>query len=108
MEFAQLRLADLGRGIGERAGSRLGFWKRNDVADALGAGHQHGDPVQSERNAAVWWRAKAQRIEQKAELGAGFIGADAQKLKDHRLQLMLVDADRATAKLRAVEHQIVS
>ena len=42
-----------------------------------------------------------------ADLGARLLGIDAQQLEHRCLQLLTMDAHRATANLRAVERQIV-
>ena len=44
--------------------------ERDHVADRLGAGHQHDDAVEAERDAAVRRRAVLERVEQEAELRA--------------------------------------
>ncbi len=41
MQLLQLRIADLGRGVGKRVLGRLGFREGHHVANGLGAGHQH-------------------------------------------------------------------
>ena len=44
------------------------FGKAIDVAQRLGAGEQHREPVHAERDAAVRRRAELERVEQEAEL----------------------------------------
>ena len=53
MHFAQLLLADLGGRVGERIRGRLRLRERDDVANAVGAGHVHDQPVETERNATM-------------------------------------------------------
>ncbi len=53
-------------------------------------------------------RAVVQRIEQEAELGAGFLLADAQQLEHRALHVRAVDADRTTADLVAIEDHVVA
>ncbi len=48
-----------------------------------------------------------QGVEQEAELGAGFVGADAQRGEHLALHLGAVDAHRAAADLPAIEHHVV-
>src|SRR6185437_15762772 len=52
VKLAKLRLADFRGCIGEWVGCSLGLRKSDDLADAIGACHEHGEPVDAEGDAA--------------------------------------------------------
>ena len=62
---------------------------------------------QPEGDTAVRWGPVAQRLEQETERLTGLAGLDAQQFEHRALQVLAVDADRATADLGAVQHQVV-
>src|SRR5271169_2378889 len=68
VQVPQLLLADGGRRVGERTGGGLRLRERDDLADAVGARHQHDEPVEAESDAAVRRRPEPERLEQEAEL----------------------------------------
>src|SRR2546429_7551238 len=51
MQLPQLRFAHLRRRIGERIRGRLGLREGDHLADAVGAGHEHGQPIEPKGNA---------------------------------------------------------
>ena len=53
MQFAQLRFFHHAGRPGQQALRALGLGEGDDVADALGPGHQRGDAVEAESQAAV-------------------------------------------------------
>ena len=52
-------------------------------------------------------RAVLQRVQQEAELLAGFLGADLQRAEHLALHFLAVDTDRAAADFPAVQHHVV-
>src|SRR3546814_11283512 len=78
------------------------------VADRLGAGHQRGDAIDAEGDAAVRRRAVPERVEQEAELRLGLLRADAQQLAHRALHRRALVADRTAAYLAPAAHHAVS
>ncbi len=107
VQVAQLLLRDLGRRVGQRAGGGLRLREGDDVTDRVGAGHQHREPVEAERDPAMWRRAVLERVEQEAELLLGLLRADAEHLEHGRLHIIAMDTHRAAADLGAVQHHVV-
>ena len=107
VHLAQLLLADLGGRVGQRIRRRLRLRERDDVADAVRAGHVHDQAIETERDATMRRRAELQRVEQEAELELRFFGADAQQFEHRRLHVLAVDTHRTTGDLAAVEHEVV-
>jgi len=70
-------------------------------------GHQHGEAIEAEGNAPVRWRAELECIEQEAEFLLRLLRRDPEQLEHRGLHLLAVDAHRAAADLRAVQHQVV-
>ncbi|KAG1241167.1 hypothetical protein G6F68_016956 [Rhizopus microsporus] len=81
MQFFQLLLVHFRRCIGQQILRALRLREGDHVADRFGAGHHRDDAVQAEGDAAVRRRAVLQRIQQVAELLAGFLGADLQRAR---------------------------
>src|SRR6516162_396545 len=88
VQVAQLLLADRSGRFGEQVGRGLGLWERDQLADAVRPRHQHRQAIEPEGDPAMGWCAETQRIEQKAELVARFLGVDAEQLEHRRLQLL--------------------
>src|SRR5688572_2026058 len=87
-----------GRAFEERA--RAGrLRERDDLAEAMGAREQHGDAVQSDRDAPMRRSAVLQGLEQEPELRLRLFAADAEHLEDTLLHCALVNADRSAAQL---------
>src|SRR3546814_17825940 len=74
------------------------------VADRLGAGHQRGDAIDAEGDAAVRRRAVPKRVEQEAVLRLGLLLADAQQLEHRALHRREMAADRAADDVIVVEN----
>src|SRR6266705_6831085 len=104
VQLAQLLLVHRRRGMREQILRPLRLWERDDVADGLGTRHHGDDAVQAEGDASVRRRAVLQRFEQKAELLLSFIGPDRKRAEHLRLHFLAVDAHRAAADLRTVQH----
>src|SRR5262245_11089282 len=88
---------DRSRRAGPGIESAAGLGERDDLADRAHPGEQHADPVPTERDAAVWWRAVLERFEQEAELVVRVLGRDAEQVEHPPLHIRAVDTDRAAA-----------
>src|SRR6266511_616247 len=80
----------------------------DDVAERLGDGEEHHEPVHAERDAAVRRRAELERVEEEAELRLRVLRRDPHRLEDAGLHLGVVEPDGAAADLEAVEHDVVA
>ena len=107
VQLAQLLLVDRARRVGEQVLRALRLREGDHVAERLGAGHQHHEAVEADRDAAVRRRAVLQRVEQEAELGARFLGVDLERAEHLALHVLAVDPHRAAAELEAVQHDVV-
>ena len=106
-ELAQLACVDWGRRARERVRSAGGLWERDHVPDRAEA-RQHGhDAIEPERDPAQRGRTEAEGLEQEAEALAGLVRRDAQCVEDPLLERGVVDADRPSADLPAVQHHVV-
>src|SRR6185295_5491549 len=79
VQLAQLLLVDRARRVREQVLRTLRLRERDDVAQRFGAGHQHDEAVEADRDAAVRRRAVLQRVEQEAELRLRLVGADLER-----------------------------
>src|SRR5712691_9903566 len=107
VQLAQLLFVHRRRSVREQILRALRLGEGDDVADGFGAGHHGDDPVQAEGDAAVRRRAVLQRLEQKSELLLRFLGPDRKRAEYLGLNFLAVDAHRAAADLRAVQHHVV-
>ncbi len=107
MQLAQLLLVDFRGRLRQQILGALRLREGDHVADRFGAGHHGDDAVQAEGDAAVRRRAILQRVQQVAELLAGFLGADLQRAEHLALHFLAVDTDRAAADFPAVQHHVV-
>src|SRR5712671_1202298 len=107
VQLAQLFLVHGRRRMREQVLRALRLGEGDDVADGFGAGHHGDDPVQAEGDAAVRRRAVLQRLEQKSELLLRFLGSDRKRAEYLGLDFLAMDAHRAPADLRAVQHHVV-
>ncbi len=107
MQFPQLRLADLGRRIHQQIRGGLSLREGDHVADAVRAGHQHRQPVETKGDAAVRRGAELERIEQESEFQSRLFRRNPQQVEHGGLQFLIVDSHRAAADLRTVEHHVV-
>src|SRR5690349_22735263 len=107
VELAQLLLVDRRRRVHEQILGALRLRESDDVADRFGARHHGDDAVQAEGDAAVRGRAVLERLQQEPELLLRLLGTDRKGPEHLRLHLLAVDAHRAAADLRAVQHHVV-
>ena len=106
-ELVELRLRDLGRRTAHRVEPRLVLRERDHVAQVRLAREHHRHAVDAERDPAVRRRAHGERVEQEAELRPLLVGAEREQVEDLRLDVRLVDPERAAAELVAVDDQVV-
>ena len=66
----------------------------DDVANAIGACDEHDEAIEAQRDSAMRRRAKAEGLQQMAELVGLLFGGHAERVKELRLQLPLVNSDR--------------
>src|SRR6266508_6168348 len=106
-ELTQLFLGRGGRRPGERVGAGLRLGERRHVSDRVLAGHQHHQPVDPHRDAAVRGHAVPERSQQVAELFLGLLGRETQHLEDPSLHVGTLDADAPAAELEPVQREVV-
>ena len=83
-----------GRGrAGQRVDAAAGLRERDRLSDRVHAGEQRGDPVPAERDAAVWGRAKGERLQQESELLLGFGLIQPHHRENPFLNVAAVDTD---------------
>ena len=99
VQFAKLSFAYLSGRIHQEIRSSLRLGKGNHVADAVGTGHEHREPVETKGNAAMRRCPQLERIEQESELQTSLVRGYAQQVEDGGLQFLIVDPDRAPANL---------
>src|SRR5262249_62128003 len=97
-----LRRRDRGRRPGQRVEPAPRLRERDDLADRVGAGEQHADPVPAERDATVRWRTVLERLQQETELLARLRKLDAEQVEHPPLHAGAGDTPRAAADLVAV------
>ncbi|RMO71602.1 hypothetical protein ALQ35_05713 [Pseudomonas fluorescens] len=107
MQLAQRLGIHHARSLGHHVRSTLGFREGNHFTDRLGAGHQHHQTVQTERQATVRRCAVFQGVEQETKLLFLFRFVDAQQAEDRLLHLFAVDTDRTATQLSAIEHHVI-
>src|SRR5882672_9418905 len=107
MQLAQLLLVHRRRSMREQVLGALRLGEGDHVADGFRAGHHGADAVQAEGGSSVRGRALLQRLEQESEVLLGFLRADRKSPEHFGLDLLAVDAHRAPADLRAVQHHVV-
>src|SRR5262249_42349182 len=94
-QLRQLRLADGCRRVHHQVDGLGGLGERDDLAQALGAGQEHGNAVQAQSDASMWRRAVLQRLQEEAEARPGFFFTHAQSVKDLLLNVLAVNTDRS-------------
>lgn len=72
VEFFELGVGHGSGAIAHEASAVLGFGERNDLAQGIGPGQQHGEPVEPKSDASVRRRAVAESFQQEAEFRADF------------------------------------
>src|SRR5438045_1968365 len=98
-ELAELLVGHRRRRARHRVDPGLVLWERERVADERLVEERHRHPVDPGRDPAVRRRAHRERVEEKAELLPLLIGRDPEQVEDLRLQLRLVDPERAAREL---------
>src|SRR5579872_5071397 len=94
-ELFQLRFTHRGRCVHHQVHGLGSFWEGDDFAQAGGAGEDHHNAIQAERNAAMRRRAILQRLEEKSKACAGFFFGHAQGTKNFSLDILAVNTNRA-------------
>ena len=107
VEFTQGFEIDFGGGIRHQITGFVVFREGNDFTNAAFTGDEHGDAVESKREAAVWWRTKAEGIEDVGELDLLLLGGHTKHAEHFRLQVFFVDPDRTPTEFVAVEDDVV-
>ena len=102
MQLLKLFFVHFGRRLHHQAGGILDLRERDDVADAVGAHHQHDDAVEAVSQPGMGRHAVLERIKKEAELFLGTFLCEAENLKHLLLHVCLVDPDGTAAKLGAV------
>src|SRR5262249_25465582 len=106
-ELPELSRARRGRPLRSRITPLLRFGERDDFTDRIVTG-QHGcQPIETKGDAAHRRRAELEGVEQEAEFRSRLLLADTEEIEDPLLYSLLVDTDRATADLLAIEHEVV-
>src|SRR5688572_11168747 len=77
------------------------------VAQVLLAPEGHEHALDPERDAAVRGRAHRERVQQEPELAPLLLRRELERVEDARLELLLVDPERAAADLDAVDDEVV-
>ena len=108
VEVAQLERRDWRWRFSHETRSLGSLWKGYDVTNARSATQDRNEPVKSERDAAVGRGAVPEGVEHVTEANPGFFGRNLQNFfKNGPLEFRLVDTNRATTQLGAVDHDIV-
>src|SRR5471032_3334153 len=107
VQFAQCLGIHHTRRLRHDIGSTLGFREGNHFTNRLGTGHQHYQTIKAEGQAAVWWCAVFQGVEQEAEFLFLFRFIDTQQAEDRLLHFLAVNTDRTATQLGAVQHHVV-
>ena len=106
-QLLQLFVFDRIRGVNHHIAALVVFGECDEVADRVGAVHHRAEAVEAERDTAVGWRTVFECAEQKAELGLGLLGREAEQAEVAALQVAVVDPDGAAADLYTVQHEVV-
>jgi hypothetical protein len=106
-EVAELTGVHGSRRISERAHPLLGLGERDDLSDRFLAHQAGGKAVEAEGDAPHGRSAELEGLEQESEARPGLFLGDAEKTEEALLHRRLMDADGASGRLLAVEHEIV-
>src|SRR5918995_1092695 len=98
-ELTQLFLGRAGRRPGERVGAGLRLGERRHISDRVPARHQHHQPVDPHRDAAVRGHPVPEGPQEVAELLLGLLGRETQHLEDPSLHVGTVDPDAPAPEL---------
>src|SRR5690349_23426554 len=93
-QFLQLSLTHRSRRIHHQIHRPRRLGEGNDFAQAISAGQDHHNAIESERDASVWRCAIFQRFEKKAKAGTRLFFRHAQGAKDLALNILAMNADR--------------
>lgn len=107
MEFMELLVIDVRRGIDHQVAAGVIFWEGDEIAYGFLAAQKGYKPVKAKGNAAVRGGSVFEGIHQKAELLPGFFFAEAQELKHFVLKCFVENSYGASADFVAIEYQIV-
>src|ERR1019366_5094495 len=107
MQFAQLLLGDRRRSVDQQVLPALRLGKGDDVSNLVDPGHHRHHAIDAERDAAMWWRAILQCIEEEAELLPLILLADSERLEYFGLYFGAMDAHRSAADFPTIEHHVV-
>ena len=107
-QFLQLRLAHRRRRIHHQIHCARGLGKWNHFAQAVCAGQNHHDAIQSERNSAVRRRAILQRFQKEPEARARLFLRHPESAEYLALNVLAMNTDRARAQLGAIQHHVIS
>ena len=108
VHFIELRLIRRAGRADHEIHATLRLGERNDIANVVGAHDVHDESIESERNVAVRWCAVLQCIKKEAELHRGFFFRETDEIEHAILHIRVVNADRTTRNLAAVEHEVIA
>mmetsp|Transcript_51743 Transcript_51743/g.92279 ORF Transcript_51743/g.92279 Transcript_51743/m.92279 type:complete len:201 (-) Transcript_51743:400-1002(-) len=94
-------------GAGEEVLGAQRLGECDDVPEAAGPGDVREDAVQAQSQTPMRGCPVLQGVQEEAELLPAVLLREPQGLEHKVLDVGLVDADRATTQLRAVQHQVV-
>jgi hypothetical protein len=107
MELLELRRIDRGGRLGHQALGLLCLRKGDDISNGTRAAQQHDQPVESERDPAVWRGTVLKSIQQEAKLCRRFILADPKQVEDFALYLTLVNTDAAPTDFVPIQDHVI-
>src|ERR1700732_502764 len=107
MEIPQVLGWNGGGCVLEEGPRRGGFRKSDHITEGGRSSKDHRKPVKAERNAAVRWRARAQRIKEGAETQLSILCTDAKQRKDLPLQRRVIDTNAPAAELQSVQYDVI-
>src|ERR1700737_1294273 len=91
-ELQQLRPIDRRRRARHQVLRLLGLGESYDLANSVLPAEEGGDAIEARSDAAVWWRAVAQRFEEEAKTRLGGFVVDAECAKHPGLDVAVVDS----------------
>src|SRR5262245_24883111 len=101
-QLVELLLRHVGGGSGHRIHARLVLRKSERVADRGLVEERQRKAVDPRRDTAVRRRAHAERVQQEAEARPLLLARDVEKVEHLRLEVRLVDPERAARQLQPV------
>ena len=106
-QFVELGLLDDAGSIQHHVTSAVVLGEGYTVADAVEAGEEAHEAVETVGQTSVWGCTVLEGIHQEAELALRLLGGEAQNLEYLLLKLGIVDTDAASTYLHAVDDHIV-